>query len=136
MPADFKQSANLAGKILAGSQVPGPLILSFSGSPTGGTFTPTVTAGGVSVAMSAQTYTTGYTAATLQTALQALSNVGSGNATVTGGNGGPFTVTFAVSLGSVAMTVASALTGGTSPVANVAGTDTTVYTVPGASAIK
>ncbi len=38
------------------------------------------------------------TAATLQTSIQALSNVGAGNATVTGSQGGPFAIEFASSL--------------------------------------
>jgi hypothetical protein len=94
--------------------------ISFSGSPTAGTFTPTVVtaAGSASVPI---TYATTLTAATVQTALAGLSNVGTGNVTVTGTNGGPFTVSFASSLGGVSMTVASALTGGTTPTVSTSG---------------
>lgn len=133
---DFKQSANLNGKVLASGQIPGSFLLSFTGSPTGGTFTPTVTVGGVAVAASAQTYSSGYTAASLQTALQGLSNVGSSNATVTGSNGGPFTITFAATLAPVTLTAASALTGGTVPAAPVTAPAVTLYTVPASSAVK
>ena len=49
-------------------------------------------------------------ASAVQTAIQALSNVGAGNATVTGSNGGPYTVTFAGTLAdtNVAQMTASA----------------------------
>ncbi len=40
------------------------------------------------------TYGTGPTAASIQSALQSLSTIGSGNATVSGPNGGPYVVTF------------------------------------------
>ena len=53
------------------------------------------------------------TAAALQTALQALPNVGSGNATVTGSSGGPLTAVFTVPV----TTVAANGTGGTVTVA-------------------
>jgi hypothetical protein len=45
------------------------------------------------------TYGTGPTASTIQTALVNLSNIGSGDVTVTGPNGGPYTVTFVGALG-------------------------------------
>ena len=55
------------------------------------------------------------TAAQLQAALEALSNVGTGNVTVTGAvAGGPFVVTFKSTLGAVTLSV-SASTGGTGP---------------------
>lgn len=47
-------------------------------------------------------------AAAVQTALQALSSIGSGNATVTGNVGGPYTVTFA---GTLAGSVQAAIVG-------------------------
>lgn len=84
--------------------------VTIGGSPTGGTFT--VTFGGqttTGVAYNA-------TAATLQTALQALSSIGANNVTVTGSAGGPYTLTFVNALGKqdVAQVTASAagLTGG------------------------
>lgn len=55
------------------------------------------------------------TAAALQTALQALSNVGAGNVIVTGSAGGPFTIIFSQALGAVVVAV-TASTGGTGPV--------------------
>ncbi len=63
-------------------------VITITGSPTGGTFTITfqgqTTAG---VAYNASS-------ATLQTALEALSNIAPGDITVTGSAGGPYTVTF------------------------------------------
>jgi YD repeat-containing protein len=84
-----------------------------TGAPTGGTFTLSFN-GQTTVPIA---YNAG--AATVQTALQGLSTVGSGNALVTGAAGGPWQVRFA---GTLAGTVQSALTGsgsgltgGTSP---------------------
>lgn len=54
------------------------------------------------------------TSAPIQTALQGLSNVGAGNALVTGAAGGPYTVTFANALGAVTLAI-TASTGGTGP---------------------
>ncbi|WP_136244760.1 hypothetical protein [Mycobacterium intracellulare] len=55
------------------------------------------------------------TASTVQTDMQALSNVGAGNATVTGSTGGPYTITFASSVvpTPTPITITSSLTGGT-----------------------
>lgn len=86
--------------------------LTVTGSPTGGTFT--ITFGGQTT--SAIAYNA--TAATVQTALQALSTIGSGNVTVTGSAGGPWTVTFGGQLGHALEsleTTTQSLTGGTSP---------------------
>lgn len=87
--------------------------VTISGSPTGGTFTLT---------FGAQTTSTiAYNAAAsaVQSAFQALSTVGSGNATVTGSNGGPWTITFAGTMANTAQPGITAsgtsLTGGTSP---------------------
>lgn len=93
-------------KITSGQQVTATI----TGGPTGGTFT--ITVGG-------QT-TTGIaynaSAATVQAALVALTSVGTGNATVTGSGGGPYTITLATSLGAQTITASGAsLTGGTSP---------------------
>lgn len=87
-----------------------------TGTPTGGTFTLTVTSQRTGVAATTATIAYNAAASAVQTALTALANVGAGNATVTGSAGGPYTVTFADSLGS--MTVAlgtNSLTGGTAP---------------------
>jgi predicted phage gp36 major capsid-like protein len=84
-----------------------------NGTPTGGTFTLTY--------RGATTGTIAYNAAaaTVQTALQGLSTIGSGNATVAGSAGGPYTVTFAGALANLnvpQMTAdGSSLTGGTDP---------------------
>lgn len=67
-------------------------VVSFSSPPTGGTFTLTFGANTTSgLAYNAA-------AATVQTALQGLASIGSGNATVSGSAGGPWTVTFAGTL--------------------------------------
>lgn len=80
------------------------------GSPSAGTFTLTYKGQTTSgIAYNA-------TAATVQTALQGLSTIGSGNATVTGSAGGPYSVVFAGTLAqdTTAMTGSGAgLTGGT-----------------------
>jgi P22 coat protein - gene protein 5 len=88
-----------------------------TGAPTGGTFTLTfsgqTTAG---IAYNA-------TAAAVQTALQALSTIGTNNATVSGASGGPYTVTFqnALYANTTALTASGAgLTGGTSPGVTIA----------------
>jgi hypothetical protein len=89
--------------------------ITISGGVTGGTFTASY--GGnttTGVAWNAA-------AATLQTALQALASIGAGNALVTGGAGGPYTVTFAGTLGLTPITTmtasAAGLTGGTPAIA-------------------
>lgn len=89
--------------------------LTMTGTPTGGTFTLTFSG----QTTSAIAYNA--TAATVQTALEALSSVGSGNVTCAGGPlpGSPITVAFKGELASTdvpLMTANSAsLTGGTSP---------------------
>ena len=89
--------------------------LSITGTPTGGTFT--VTFGGqTSIAMGFDA-----TAATIQSTLQALPNIGLGNVQVTGANPGPFTITFSSALaasnvGATGFALgANALTGGAGP---------------------
>lgn len=113
-------AAQVQAALLGLTSVPGSTggtneqqLVTVTGAPAGGTFTLTY---------SGQT-TTGIAfnaaASAVQTALQALSNVGAGNATVTGANGGPYTVTFTGTLAdtNVAQMTASggSLTGGTSP---------------------
>lgn len=102
----------------AGANASAVQTVTISGTPTGGTFTLTFneqTTSGIAYNAAA---------ATVQTALQGLSTIGSGNATVTGSAGGPYTVTFAAALAntSVAQIVpsGSGLTGGTSPTVTVA----------------
>lgn len=93
--------------------------VTISGSPTGGSFTLVFD----DVATTDIAYNA--SAATVQAALQALSTIGSGNATVSGSAGGPYTVTFTAALGnqSVAqLNATSDLTGGTSPTVTVATT--------------
>lgn len=89
--------------------------VTISGSPTGGTFT--LTFGGYTTAGIAYNAT----AAVVQTALEALTSFGTGNVTVTGSNGGPYTVTFVGSLGLAAQSTmtasAAGLTGGTPSIA-------------------
>jgi hypothetical protein len=61
----------------------------------------------------------------VQTALQALSTIGAGNATVAGSAGGPYTVTFAGTLANqnvAALSATGNFTGGTSPAVTVATT--------------
>lgn len=87
-------------------------ILTITGTPGGGTFTVTyngVTSGNIAYNAAA---------ATVQAALEAMSSIGTGNVTVSGGAGGPYTVTFAGSLAGMpigAVEVAHAFTGGSSP---------------------
>lgn len=104
------------GQVLTQITLAGTDVVTITGSPTGGTFTVSVTAGGSTQTTAGVAYNA--SAATLQTAIQGLSNVGTGNATVTGSAGGPYTITFANLAGTVTVTASgAALTGGTSPAA-------------------
>lgn len=67
-------------------------------------------------------------AATVQTALRALSTIGSGNCTVTGSAGGPYTVTFT---GTLADTDTSAITSDATSLAGGTHTATVVQTTAG-----
>ena len=92
--------------------------VTITGSPTGGTFT--LTYDGETTAAIA------YNAASsaVQAALEALDNLDSGDVTVGGSAGGPYTVTFHESLGNVAeLTADDSLTGGSSPAVAVATTN-------------
>jgi hypothetical protein len=86
--------------------------LTITGSPTGGTFTvtyATITSGAIAYNASA---------ATVQTALQAMSSIGANNVTVTGSDGGPWTLTFSGALGVQPITTVTrtaSFTGGTTP---------------------
>lgn len=95
--------------------------LTITGTPTGGTFT--MTYAGQTTASIAYNAT----AATVQTALEALSNIGAGNVACAGGPlpGSAVTVTFTGELASkdvVLMTTTDSLTGGTAPASSVATT--------------
>lgn len=93
--------------------------VTISGTPTGGNFTLTF-----------QGQTTGAiahnaSAATVEAALEALSNLGASDVTVTGSAGGPYTVTFGGVYAGVdvpQMTATPSLTGGTTPTVTVATT--------------
>lgn len=95
--------------LTAGASEVQTVTLGSGGAATGGTFT-----------LSFNGYTTAalvynITAAALQTALEGLGSIGTGNVTVTGVAGGPYTVTFAGVLASknvATMTGTAALTGG------------------------
>lgn len=92
--------------------------VTITGSPTGGTFTLTYSG----QTTSAIAYNA--TAATVKNALQALSTVGTGNVSVSGSAGGPYTVTFQQDLAGInaaALTASGAgLTGGSSPSVSIA----------------
>jgi len=88
--------------------------LDVTGSPTGGTFTVSVTVGGSTQTTTGIAYNA--TASALQAAIVALSNVGSGNVTVSGTT--TKTITFVGDLAEVSADVTASgasLTGGTSP---------------------
>lgn len=91
--------------------------VTITGTPTGGTFT--LTYGGQTTAGIAYNAA----ASAVQSALVALSSISTGNVTVTGSAGGPYTVTFTGALAGTdvaQMTSSGAgLTGGTSPAATV-----------------
>lgn len=99
------------GQVITKITVAATDVVTIGGSPTGGTFTLTVTAGGTTTTANPAFNAS---AATVQAALVALANVGAGKATVTGSAGGPYTIVFDNSLGAV--TVGGSivgLTGGT-----------------------
>lgn len=103
--------------------------VTITGTPTGGSYT--LTLAGQTTASIAYNAA----AAVVQTAISALSNVGAGNVTVTGGPGPgtPWVATFAASLGNVAqMTATASLTGGTSPAVAVTTTTPGTSAQPGA----
>jgi len=93
--------------------------VTITGAPTGGTFT---------ITWSGQTTTAiayNATAATVQTALEALSNIAPGDVVVTGNAGGPYTLTWGgTQLGEnvAAPTATASFTGGTSPGVTIATT--------------
>jgi hypothetical protein len=95
--------------------------LEVTGSPTGGTYTVSVTVGGSTQTTSGIAYNA--SASTVQTAITGLSNVGGGNATVTGTAVKALTFTGDLADLSVGVTASGAsLTGGTTPAVAVAQT--------------
>lgn len=115
---DYKPNVTLDISLFSQTGTSEVQTVTITGSPTGGTFTLTfngqTTAG---IAFNAA-------ASAVQSALVALSSVGSGNVAVTGSTSGPWTATFQGSLAHTnvpAMTASGAsLTGGTSPAAGIA----------------
>jgi hypothetical protein len=107
--------------------------VTITGTPTGGTFTLTSTRGGVSTTTSAIAYNA--TAAAVQAALQALSNIGPGNVTVTGGPGPgtPYVATFDFDEDVPQMTATGSFTGGSSPAIAVTTTTAGVATSDGSA---
>ena len=95
--------------------VPSAWDVTISGSPTGGAFPLTVTRDAVSQTASGIAYNA--TTAAVKTALEALSNVGAGGATVTGTAGAWHVV---LANGGVLSTAGGSFTGGTSPAVAVA----------------
>lgn len=86
--------------------------VTITGNPTGGTFT--LTSGGTPTSSLAYNAT----AAQVETALAALVSIGTGNVSVQGDPGGPYTVEFIGTLAGdpvATMTAQSSLTGGTTP---------------------
>lgn len=105
--------------------------VTINGAPTGGTFTLTFT-DNTGTAQTTAPIVYNATAATVQAALLALSNIGSVNVAVSGSAGGPYTVTFQQSLGATllpALGHTDSLTGGTSPNVSI------THTTPGVGSI-
>jgi hypothetical protein len=100
---------NTRGDLMADLGIDNTQVVTITGSPTGGTFT--LTYGGQTTAAIAYNATPD----AVQTALTALSSIGSGNAAVSGNAGGPWTVVLYGGLAQTAFTYASSLSGGTSP---------------------
>lgn len=101
-------------------------VVTLNGTPTGGTFTLTYSGQTTSaIAYNAS-------AATVDAALEALSNIGAGDVVVTGSAGGPWTVTFATALAATNLAEMTgnggSLTGATSNTLTV--TDTTASAGP------
>ncbi len=102
--------------------------VTISGGPTGGSFT--LSFGGATTATLAHNAA----ASAVQSALEALSTIGTANVSVTGSAGGPYTVTFINARGKAnqpQMTAAHTFTGGTTPSIAVATTTEGVDRVSG-----
>lgn len=107
-------------------------LITVTGGPGGGTFK-------LKAADPVGTYETGTiaynaAAATVQAALEALSPIGSGNVTVTGSAGGPWTVEFIAALAATPIALetlsVNSLTGGSSPSVTITSSQTGVGTIP------
>lgn len=98
----------------------GNQLVTLTGGPTGGTFT--ITYSGQTTGAIAYNAT----AATVQAALEAMSNLAPGDVVVTGSTGGPWTISFTGHAGGAAYVLATgsaaSLTGGTSPAVVITGT--------------
>lgn len=107
------------GQVMARIGTAAAYTVTLNNTPTGGTFTISVTAGGSTQTTSALAFNAA--AATVQTAVQALTNVGTG-LTVSGSAGGPYAVTAASNYGPAAVSSdGSLLTGaGAQPTATTA----------------
>lgn len=114
------------GQVMVRNIIKEQQTVTITGTPTGGTFTLSLTRNGVTKQTAAIAYNA--TAAQVQSALEALDNVAVGDVTVTGGPGPgtPYVVTFNVSEDVAQMTTTAAFTGGSSPA--VAVTTTTAGT--------
>jgi hypothetical protein len=118
--------------------------VTINGAPTGGNFTLAVRTPGVDYTAGSPPTTAqiafNAAAATVQTALANLSNVGAGNVTVTGAAGGPYTVEFLGDLRSMnfqAMDESHAgLTGGASPSVTTAVTQQGTHAVYSAAIVN
>jgi hypothetical protein len=130
---DFQQrvaAAVVQAAVNVGTEVANEVqTLSISGGPTGGTFTLTY-AGQTTVTIAFNA-----NAATVQTALQNLTSIGSGNVICTGGPlpGTPITITFAGTLGNLPLNLitigTNSLTGGSTPTPSVSRTTAGVSVV-------
>ncbi|MGH2520156.1 MAG: hypothetical protein ACRDF8_10160, partial [Chloroflexota bacterium] len=119
-------SGSLMGQLLSDGITLTPVVddvwtLTITGTPTGGTFTLTADVNGSTQTTAAIAYNA--TVAAVQTALEALTNIGSGNVTVAGTvlPGGTQTVTFSGQLAGLAVTLTSthSFTGGTTPASSL-----------------
>ncbi len=105
------------GQVCCKVTTPQVSTVTIGGTPTGGTFLINVTAQGSLQATAAIPFNA--TTAAVQSALQALGNVGTNNVTVGGTAGSQYTVTFTGTVGVPVITAdGTNLTGGTSPSAS------------------
>jgi autotransporter-associated beta strand protein len=99
--------------------------VTISGSPVGGTFT--LSYNGQTTAAIAYNAPANSGTGNVQSALAALTNIGSGNVSVSGNAGGPYLVTFTGALANTdisQMTATASFSGGSSPMVSVLGTAT------------
>ena|SRR5579871_3289156 len=103
-------------------EVPGEVqTVTITGAPTGGTFTLSITVGGVTQTTTALAYNANPW--DIEDALALLPLIGPNNVDVTGAAGGPWTLTFELGQGNEPqLTATASLTGGTTPAVAVATT--------------